>query len=302
MRNQAAVFATIFFCSRKPAPLLLHFIVRRLAFRPENTAHMPELPEVHTFQQVFNAAALHRPIAEVVVHDDKILRNLGGQAFADHLQGRIFIDSYRRGKYLFAALDQGAHVQLHFGMTGDLFPYAPGEEPSRFERFVWRFTDDTCLGFDDPRKFARILYLENLEKYLVELGLGEDALAITWEEFGGLLEQKKGGLKAFLLNQHHLAGVGNLYADEICFQAQIHPASRIERLSPAQKRRIFDLMKEILGAAVKQLPHYKSYPENWWWGWRVADQPGPNGVGVVRKATIAGRTTYFVEGWQKLYV
>ena len=84
---------------------------------------MPELPEVNTFQRYFDQTSLDQCIERVEVRDDKIIRNLSGEAFAEILTGRSFTGSYRRGKYLFAKLDNDHDLLLHFGMTGDLKYY-----------------------------------------------------------------------------------------------------------------------------------------------------------------------------------
>ncbi len=262
---------------------------------------MPELPEVATYQKTFTGYAVGRTIREVVVHDGKILRNLSPEQFVERLTGRTFTGSYRRGKFLFGELDTGAHLQLHFGMTGDLVPYTDPADAPRFERFRLLFTDGTLLGFDDSRKFSHIVWVDNLPDYLAARNLGPDALEITEADFLKLLLRRKGVLKAFLLDQHALAGVGNLYADEICFQARIHPGSRIDQLTDKHKKLIFQLMREILHSAVDRLAYYREYPEDWFWQWRRLGQPGPEGVGTVQRATIAGRTTYFVDGWQTLH-
>lgn len=262
---------------------------------------MPELPEVNTFQQYFDGTALAQQIVEVIVHDDKIIRNVSGDQFVEKLTGRTFTGSYRRGKYLFAMLDNGHHLLLHFGMTGDLKYYETIEEQPKHERFVCCFDNGSRLGFDCPRKFARILYIEDLAAYIASVRLGEDALVISEKAFLAQMNKKKGSIKGFLLDQHNLAGVGNLYADEICMQTRIHPASRVDHLSTKHRKAIFKAMQEILKAAIKRGPYYKEYPEDWFWEWRVEGQVGPKGKGVVASAKIAGRTTYFVQGWQKLY-
>jgi len=261
---------------------------------------MPELPEVATYQKTFDRYAVGKTIREVVVQDAKILRNLSAEQFVERLTGRTFVSSYRRGKFLFGELDSGAHLQLHFGMTGDLQPYVDPADAPRFERFRWLFTDGSLLGFDDSRKFSHIVWVDDLPAYLLSRGLGPDALEISEADFLELMVRRKGQLKAFLLDQHAVAGVGNLYADEICFQARIHPGSRIDLLSEQHKKLIFRLMQEILHSAVERLAYYREYPENWFWQWRKLGQLGPEGQGVVQRATIAGRTTYFVEGWQEL--
>ena len=126
---------------------------------------MPELPEVNTFQRYFDGTSLNQRIASVEVQDDKIIRNLSGLEFINKLTGRTFIGSYRRGKYLFAKLDNEQHLLLHFGMTGDLNYYSEPEERTRHERFVFHFDNGQHLGFDCPRKFAKIRYIEDLDLY-----------------------------------------------------------------------------------------------------------------------------------------
>lgn len=256
---------------------------------------MPELPEVNTFQRYFDTSALHQRIQQVDVYDDKIIRNMDGEQFAERLQGRTFTGSYRRGKYLFGALDNGHHVLLHFGMTGDIKYYQDPLDRPKHERFAFVFDNGFHLGFDDPRKFARILYLEDLQAYIESLPLGKDALRISEVDFLTLLNEKKGQLKAFLLNQAYLAGVGNLYADELCYQTRIHPATRIETLTLEQKKQLFHTLQKILNYAVERRAYYKDYPEDWLWQWQVEGFVPPDGKGVVKKATIAGRTTYFLE-------
>ena len=262
---------------------------------------MPELPEVNTFQQYFDKTALKQKIIEVQVHDDKIIRNTTGDDFEEKLTGRTFVSSYRRGKYLFGKLDNNHHVLFHFGMTGDLKYYEDESEQPRHERFVFIFGNGFRLGFDCPRKFARILYLENLEDYIEKVGLGEDALVISETAFFEKMEGRKTSIKGFLLNQKLLAGVGNLYADEILYQTKIHPASKVNALKPRHKKAIFKSMKDILTTAVNRAADYKDYPDDWFFQWRVEGQKAPKGKSIVSIEKIAGRTTYFFEGYQKLY-
>lgn len=261
---------------------------------------MPELPEVNTFQLFFNQHALDQEIKKVSVADAKIIRNVSGAVFKKRLKGRTFTGSYRRGKYLFAALDNGHHLLLHFGMTGDLVHYLDPKDKKKHERFTFTFADGSHLGFDCPRKFARILYLDNLEEYLRESQLGEDAQRIEEADFLSKMKGRKLSIKGFLLNQKMLAGVGNLYADEICYQCRLHPASSVAALPPRKKKQVFTKMKNILQTAVERKAHYKAYPENWFWEWREEGAFGPGGHPVVH-STVAGRSTYHVENFQKKY-
>ena len=263
---------------------------------------MPELPEVNTFQRYFNQAALDQRIARVEVYDDKIIRNVSGVQFVELLSNQSFVDSYRQGKYLFGILDNAHSVLLHFGMTGDLKYYREMEEQPKHERFVFIFENGFRLGFDCPRKFAKIRYLEDHKVYIEKLGLGEDALRISQKEFLTKMRAKTGSIKGFLLNQSNLAGVGNLYADEICYQCKIHPASKVSLLNEAQRLEIFLAMKKILQFGVDRNATYGIYPKNWLWHFREEGSTGPQGKGIMGRAKVAGRTSYFVEGVQRLLI
>lgn len=277
---------------------------------------MPELPEVNTYKKYFDAAAVGRTVAGVDVADDYIIKQVGeatgnttaatstpgklGGRFAARLTGQTIAGTHRRGKYLFADLDSGHSVLLHFGMTGDLKLYTDAEERPRHERFALVFADDGArLGFDDPRKFAKIRYLHDREAYVRDIRLGTDALQITLDEFLAQAEGRRTAIKAFLLNQTALAGVGNLYADEILYQTRIHPESLVGALSRKQLRAIHRAMIEILTVACDRDAYYRDYPPGWFWQWRKEERVARRGR--VMAGTVGGRTTHWVEPWQKLY-
>ena len=262
---------------------------------------MPELPEVNTVQKYFDAHAQGKRITKVDVHDDHIIRNLTGDEFDRRLTGQTITGSYRQGKYLFAELDSGHHVQLHLGMTGDIEYYTDGQEAPRHERFSWQLNGGEYLGFNDPRKFGRILYIEDLPAYLAEIKLGPDALVIEQSEFLNKMEGRSTSIKAFLLDQHVLAGVGNLYADEVCYQVRVDPASNVSAIPAAKRKALFTKLREILSFACENDAYYGVYPDNWFWKWREAGAKNPNGRGKVEVAKVAGRSTYFIPGWQKRY-
>lgn len=277
---------------------------------------MPELPEVNTYRKYFDAAALGRTVAAVEVRDDYIVKQVGehtgnttattaapgdlGRRFAERLTGQRIAGSHRRGKYLFADLDSGHSLLLHFGMTGDLKLYTDPEERPRHERFALIFADDGArLGFDDPRKFAKIRYLHDREAYVRDIRLGVDALEITLEEFLSQAEGRRTAIKAFLLNQTALAGVGNLYADEILYQTRIHPGSQVGALPRKRLRAVHGAMVEILSVACDRDAYYRDYPPGWFWQWRKQERVARRGKVMAGK--VGGRTTHWVEGWQRLY-
>lgn len=262
---------------------------------------MPELPEVNTVQKLFHAEAVGHQIHQVEVWEDHILRNISGDEFIRNLSGRPVTGTYRRGKYLFALLDRGQSVLLHLGMTGDLRYYHDPMERSRYERFHWLLSNGRYVGFDDPRKFGRILLLDDIHAYINETGLGPDALEIEESEWLAKMKGRTTPIKAWLLDQSMLAGVGNLYADEICYQARVHPTSITGAIPLKKQKELYERMKSILTLACERDAYYKVYPEDWFWKWREPGAKNPNGPGVAQSAKIGGRTTYFVEGWQKRY-
>lgn len=262
---------------------------------------MPELPEVNTFQRYFDGTSLDQRINNVIVYDDKIIRNVTGSEFMEKMMGRTFTGSYRRGKYLFASMDNQHHLLLHFGMTGDLKYYQDETDRPRHERFAFEFDTGFTLGFDCPRKFARILYLEDRDAYIREVKLGEDALAISEADFTRLFDGKKGSIKGLLLNQSNLAGLGNLYADEVCYRTRVHPASLAGKIPKKTRKAIYRAMQEVLRFAIDKNAYYKDYPENWLWEWRAEGRKAPDGRSPIQIAKIAGRTTYFFKGYQRLF-
>lgn len=260
---------------------------------------MPELPEVNTFKKYFDGTSLNQKILDVSVSDGKIIRNISDDEFIENLIGQSFSGSTRRGKYLFGHLDNGTFVLFHFGMTGDFKYYSEDEDRPKYERFHILFEGGSKLGFDCLRKFARIEYFENLEKYISDLGLGEDALVISESDFLRQMEGRKTSIKGLLLNQKLVAGIGNLYADEICYQTKVHPGSKVSAIPKKKRKEIYKSMQSILSIAIERTAHYKDYPDDWFWKWRVKDGKSEKGEIMVEK--IAGRTTYYVKGWQRWY-
>jgi formamidopyrimidine-DNA glycosylase len=261
---------------------------------------MPELPEVNTVMRGFHKTVLNIPVVKVEVHDSKIIRNTSAEKFMDAITGHSFVDTYRQGKYFFGILENGVHILFHLGMTGHILYYTAIEDRPKYERFNIKFKDGLILGFDDVRKFSHILVIENLPDYLTQIKLGPDALLISLAEFMAILSNRNTTLKAVLLNQQLVAGIGNLYADEICYQAKIHPGSTAGKLNKKRIRIIFNLMQKILTEACIRDAYYKVYPEDWFWKWRSEEHKIIKGKGIVAKSKIAGRTTYFVEGYQEL--
>lgn len=162
------------------------------------------------------------------------------KALARRFAGRTIQSIQRRGKFIVMQLDEGT-LTVHLGMTGRLLLDAA---PTKHTYGI--FTLDTgSLIYSDPRQFGRILWNHDLSR------LGPEPLEIPLEEFQARMKLRKTGIKALLLNQTFLAGVGNIYADETLFAARVHPLATASRLSAARVAAIHQNMREILGAAIR---------------------------------------------------
>ena len=198
---------------------------------------MPELPEVEIFKRYLDATSLHQRIDDVDVRNTYILKETSARELARGLKGRRFESSRRHGKHLFVRADGELWLRLHFGMTGSLQYFKNDEQAPRYARVLFIFANNHRLAFDDQRQFGEIGLLNDIDEFLKEHALGPDALKIDLREFRKILGKRRGAVKSVLLNQRIIAGIGNIYADEILFRVRIHPATEMcstGRQSPHQ--------------------------------------------------------------------
>ena len=264
---------------------------------------MPELPEVESYTRYFAQHALHQRIARVDVRDERILTDIRKDTFARKLKGREFTSVRRHGKHLFAsaALSAGADAQatwlhLHFGMTGDLAYYRDGESAPRFAKIIFAFEGGGHLAFEDMRLFGLAELIDSPDEFIRERALGPDPLdpSFTIARFRAILERRRGAIKSLLMSQEIIAGLGNLYVDEILFQTSIHPRRGVDRLSDAEKRALFTTMRRILRTAIaRDLPPRALFHH------RESGERCPRCGGTINRTVVFGRTTYFCAKHQR---
>lgn len=253
---------------------------------------MPELPEVELFGRYFAQHALQQRIARVRVLDERILGTIRKAAFARALTGSVFERVRRHGKHLFA--DAGrTWLHLHFGMSGDLAYY--DREPPRFARVIFDFENAWHLAFEDMRLFGVADLTADPETYIAEHQLGPDPLdpAFRLGSFRKLVAGRRGAVKSLLMSQDILAGIGNLYADEILFQTSIHPSRPVDRLSDAEVKAMFAAMRKILQRVIVQKSEERDYPARYLIPRREEDARCPLCGGPIRRTVVFGRTTYY---------
>ena len=213
---------------------------------------MPELPDVEIFKRVLAKNALHKTIERVVVNDKRILGKLAAQTFISRLQGAKLVAARRYGKHLLASIDRGGWLSLHFGMTGALyFMPKPDREPP-FTRVRFDSASDGSLAYTNKRMIGRVGLIENLDDFIADEKLGPDALdpRLDLAAFKAAVLGSKRDVKSVLMDQEIIAGIGNIYSDEILFQTCINPAARMDTLPPSQVKKLYLTMREVLETAI----------------------------------------------------
>jgi formamidopyrimidine-DNA glycosylase len=215
------------------------------------------------------------------------------------LEGAELEDTARHGKYLFARLDRGRELVLHFGMTGFLKYFKNENAEPGHERLRLRLENGYSLVYDNQRLLGRVFLAQDRERFIREQELGPDALSVDFQDFVRILGRGRGAIKSTLMNQKMLAGLGNIYTDEVLFQARVHPKASVGGLAEAQAQSLYAQMRAVLEKAIEARADPRRMPENFLLPLREEDGPCPICGGTVRKITVAGRATYLCPACQE---
>lgn len=220
---------------------------------------MPELPEVETVRRGLQQSVVGRKVLKVEVGRERTVRRTSREALIDGLTGVKIISAKRRGKYLLCDLDSGQKLMMHLRMSGRLIIAEPGAARPPHTHVVMHLanaeTIESELWFVDPRTFGEVVVFDpdKLKTQMPDLAkLGVDPLTdeFTPEILRELFKKRRGNLKALLLNQHFVAGIGNIYADEILHLAKLRPDRLPDRLNHATLTRLHSAIVKVLNNAV----------------------------------------------------
>ena len=212
---------------------------------------MPELPEVETVVRTLQRLIEGRRIERVSVNWPPVV---GGevQTFCDALKGQHFRRFDRRGKYLILGLDDRT-LAVHLRMEGKFYVQPPCEPLSRHVHVIFDLDDGTQLRYHDTRKFGRMELLEANPDLTHFHQLGPDPFdeAFNEEYCRCVLKKKRIAIKTCLLDQSFVAGIGNIYANEICFALRTDPRRRCDQLTRSQIRALPQVTRELLSRAIE---------------------------------------------------
>ena len=213
---------------------------------------MPELPEVETIRCDLYPHVCGRTITAVRITPDAVplVDGVSPAAFERRLKGRRIEGLSRRGKYLILHLSGGLHLVVHLRMTGALLHRDAAAPADRYVRAVLSLDDNTELRFTDLRKLGRLRLVAHPDEAVGSLGPEPLDARFTATVLRQAIGRRRAPIKAVLLDQRALAGLGNIYADEALFAARIHPQRRADTLSEAENRRLHRSIRRVLRDAL----------------------------------------------------
>jgi formamidopyrimidine-DNA glycosylase len=207
---------------------------------------VPELPEVETITRALAPRITGRRILSAEFRCLRVLRGGDPDKIAASIAGKKILAVKRAGKYILIPLQGGQYLTVHLGMTGKLLV---GGTPAKHTHAIFTLDRGGVLLYDDQRQFGRILLSDSMPERVEKLG--PEPLEVTFEEFFRRTRGRKTPIKALLLNQEFVRGIGNIYADEALFRARIHPLSTAGRLGKERLRRLHEAIVAVLAEAIE---------------------------------------------------
>jgi formamidopyrimidine-DNA glycosylase len=213
---------------------------------------MPELPDVELFRRLAERHSVGQVVAKVEVLDVGSLQGATPAALQRRLKNRTLHSARRHGKVLLLETDESAILAFHFGTNGSLQYVPHGDPEPRFARLCLDFAKGDQLAYLNPRRIGKAQFAPSASAFINDAKLGPDVLDLSFDlaRFTAVLAARKQAVKSVLMDQSRMAGIGNIYADEILFQARLHPATLAISLDEPTIARLFDAMKSVLQTAI----------------------------------------------------
>ncbi|KAL3633071.1 Formamidopyrimidine-DNA glycosylase [Castilleja foliolosa] len=273
---------------------------------------MPELPEVEAARRAVEEHCVGKKIMKSTVADDtKVIDGVSSKDFETALVGKTIVAAHRKGKNMWLQLDSPPFPSFQFGMAGAVYIKGVAvtkykrsavkdtdEWPSKYSKLFVELDDGLEFSFTDKRRFAKVRLLDNPFSVPPISELGPDALTepMKVDEFHNSLSKKKVGIKALLLDQSYMSGIGNWMADEVLYQARIHPLQIASSLSQENCATLLKCINEVTNVAVKVDADSLRFPVEWLFHFRWGKKPGK--VDVIENAMEVGADgSQFPSNW-----
>ncbi len=265
---------------------------------------MPELPEVETCRRKIEKAIKGKTVADVTVHPDKLIFRGKSPAAVK----KVFLHAkikkcLRRGKYIWFEMDSGPWPVFHLGMTGSYLIMKDLPDSSiKAVKLILEMEDGTVFVFRDPRRFGRIFLLDDPLSKKPLSDLGPDVLneLPSVAELRELFMKRKAPIKAVLMDQSMISGIGNWVADEVLFQSQISPHRLALDLSAGEIKKLHAKISSVTKLSVKAGADHDKYPKNWLFHHRWGKKAGSVSTGAkLKHDVVGGRSTAWVPSVQK---
>jgi formamidopyrimidine-DNA glycosylase len=274
---------------------------------------MPELPEVETIKEDLRELVVDSTVERAEVFDPALVEQPSAAEFARRLAGARITGARRRAKHLIVELDSGDALVFQLKIGGQLLLVPPVEEPRTAVMLILHLDGGRRLFLRDQTGFtrARLLDAGELEARLSPLGPEPLEEGFAVEYLRETLESRRAQIKPLILDQKVVAGVGNIYADEILFDARLHPRRKASTLSEAEWRTLYEAIRENLAAGVehrgttvrlyRDVLNRPGEHQNYLRVFEKHGEPCPEGCeGEVVQEKVGGRPTHFCPGCQRL--
>ena len=262
---------------------------------------MPELPEVESTVKRLEPNLIGRTITDVKIFWERSVALPSAATFKKKLRGKKIVAASRRAKYMVFSLSPSGFLLIHLRMSGKTACFSKETQPIKHTRIVFELDNGTYLRFDDVRKFGKCFYTERLEDVTGDLGI--EPLEASFDEFKPIFNAKR-TIKSLLLDQHKIAGIGNIYADETLWMSKIHPERLASTLSEKELKALYNAIRKILPAAIKA--EGTDFGDNVVTGnfhpkiYGKAGLPCPRCKTPIEKITVGQRGTHFCPNCQAI--
>ncbi|WP_059105382.1 Fpg/Nei family DNA glycosylase [Shouchella shacheensis] len=212
---------------------------------------MPELPEMETYRRLLSERILHQPISSIIVNREKSL-NVSTRVFTAYVQGQTITRLARRGKHLLFYLSNGRVLLLHLMLGGWMYLGTEEDAPDRTKQIILSFEDQNLYFIGLRLGYLHLHDEESLQEALHLLGPEVFLPPLSFASFDQLIGNSRARIKSFFTDQKRMAGVGNLYADEICFSAQLLPTRALNNLGESERQALHASISSVFQAAIEK--------------------------------------------------